>query len=144
MPLNTVKVKVAVMSNSLRPRGLYSPWKSPGQILEWVAFPCSRGSSQPRDQTQVTFIAGVSHTGKPKNTRVGSLSFLQGISPDPGIRGILHCRRILYQLSREGSPCLSIRRWLELVGKALAKCDFFAHCLFTPLLVLARVAVKAL
>ena len=27
-------------------------------ILEWVAFPFSRGSSQPRDQTQVSQIAG--------------------------------------------------------------------------------------
>ena len=28
------------------------------RILEWVAFPFSRGSSQPRDQTQVSPIAG--------------------------------------------------------------------------------------
>ena len=27
-------------------------------ILEWVAFPFSRGSSQPRNQTQVSHIAG--------------------------------------------------------------------------------------
>ena len=27
-------------------------------ILEWVAIPFSRGSSQPRDRTQVSFIAG--------------------------------------------------------------------------------------
>ena len=27
------------------------------RILEWVAFPCSRGSSQPKDQTQVSRIA---------------------------------------------------------------------------------------
>ena len=26
--------------------------------MEWVAFPFSRGSSQPRDQTQVSHIAG--------------------------------------------------------------------------------------
>ena len=29
-----------------------------GSILEWVAFPFSRGSSQPRDRTQVSRIAG--------------------------------------------------------------------------------------
>ena len=29
-----------------------------GRILEWVAFPFSRGSSQPRDWTQVSLIAG--------------------------------------------------------------------------------------
>ena len=28
------------------------------RILEWVAIPFSRGSSQPRDQTQVFRIAG--------------------------------------------------------------------------------------
>ena len=28
------------------------------RILEWVAFPFSRGYSQPRDQTQVSHIAG--------------------------------------------------------------------------------------
>ena len=28
------------------------------RILEWVVFPFSRGSSQPRDQTQVSHIAG--------------------------------------------------------------------------------------
>ena len=28
------------------------------KILEWVAFPFSRGSSQPRDWTQVSCIAG--------------------------------------------------------------------------------------
>ena len=28
------------------------------RILEWVAIPFSRGSSQPRDQTQVSLIAG--------------------------------------------------------------------------------------
>ena len=28
------------------------------RILEWVAFPFSRGSSQPRNQTRVSCIAG--------------------------------------------------------------------------------------
>ena len=28
------------------------------RVLEWVAFPFSRGSSQPRDWTQVSPIAG--------------------------------------------------------------------------------------
>ena len=30
----------------------------PARIVEWVAFPFSRASSQPRDQTQVSRIAG--------------------------------------------------------------------------------------
>ena len=60
----------SVVSNSLRPHGLYSPWNSPGQ-----------------------------------NTGVGSLPLLQGIFPTQGSNlGLLHCRRILYQLSHQGSP----------------------------------------
>ena len=34
------------------PHGLYSPSHSPGQNIGVVAFPFSRGSSQPRDQTR--------------------------------------------------------------------------------------------
>ena len=33
-------------------------WILQARILEWVAFPFSRGSSQSRDQTQVSCIAG--------------------------------------------------------------------------------------
>ena len=59
-----------VVSDSLQPHGLYSPWNFPGQ-----------------------------------NTGEGSLFFLQGIFPTQELnRGLLHCRRILYQLSYEGSP----------------------------------------
>ena len=70
------------------------------RILEWVAFPFSKGSSQPRDQTQVSHIAGGFFTsrvtGKPKNTGVGCLSLLQWIFPtQESNRGPLHCRRIL-------------------------------------------------
>ena len=36
----------SVVSDSFRPQGLYSPWNFPGRILEWVALPFSRGSSQ--------------------------------------------------------------------------------------------------
>ena len=39
-----------------------TPWSVHGilqaRVLEWVAFPFSRGSSQPRDWTQVSCIAG--------------------------------------------------------------------------------------
>ena len=88
----------SVISNSLRPHELYSPWNSPGQTtgvgslsllqgifptqgsnpglphcrqilqqlnhkgsprrLEWVAYPFSSGSSQPRNWTGVSCIAG--------------------------------------------------------------------------------------
>ena len=88
----------SVVSDPLRPHGLYSPWNSPGQntgvgchallhgifptqgsnpgllhcrqilyqlshkgsprMLERVAYPFSSGSSQPRNRTGVSFIAG--------------------------------------------------------------------------------------
>ena len=60
----------SVVSHSLQPNGLYSPWNSP----------CH-------------------------NTAVGSLSLLQRIFATQGLNpGLLHCRRILYQLSHKGSP----------------------------------------
>ena len=40
-----------------------------------------------------------------QNIGVNSLSLLQGIVPTQGLNpGLLHCRQILYQLSRKGSP----------------------------------------
>ena len=47
--------------------------------------------------------------GKPKNTGVGGLSLLQGICSTQELNwGLLHCRWILYQLSYQGSPYLTI------------------------------------
>ena len=40
-----------------------------------------------------------------QNTGVGIHSLLQGTIPTLGLNpGLLHCRRILYQLSHQGSP----------------------------------------
>ena len=101
------------------------------RILEWVAVPFSRGSSQPRDQTQVSHITGrfpfsrgssqprdwtqvsgiaggfllSESPGKPMNTGVGSLFLLQGIFLTQGLnQGLLNCRRTLYQMGYEGIP----------------------------------------
>ena len=44
-----------------------------------------------------------------QNTRVGSLSLLQGFFPTQELNpGLLHCRQILYQLSHKGSPCIYV------------------------------------
>ena len=101
----------SVVSDSLQPHGLYSPWNSPGQntgvgslsflqgifptqgsnpgllhcrwflyqlshkeclrILEWVAYPFSSRTSQPRNWTGVSCIAGgffyqLSYQGSPR------------------------------------------------------------------------------
>ena len=79
------------------------------RILEWVAFSFSRGSSQTRDWTQISFIAGGFFTSwatrEAQEDWVGSLSFLQRIFPtQESNQGLLHCRWILYQLSYQGSP----------------------------------------
>ena len=100
----------SVVSDSLQPHGLYSPWNSPSQ-----------------------------------NTEVGGLSLLQGISPTQGSNpGLLHCRRILYQLSYEGSPKLGERREEIKEKKELGLCvcgrgmggihmteEYFQHLLYT-------------
>ena len=48
----------SVVSDSLPPHGLYSHGILQARILEWVDFPFSRGSFQPRDRTQVSHVAG--------------------------------------------------------------------------------------
>ena len=54
-----VKVKVAQCVQLFASPGNYTVHGIlQARILEWVAFPFSGGSSQPRDQTQVPSIAG--------------------------------------------------------------------------------------
>ena len=74
-------------------------------VLEWVAFPFCRASSQPRDQTPWKAGSSLSEPpGKPGNSAVGSVSLLQGIFPtQESQQGLLRYRRILYQLSLQGS-----------------------------------------
>ena len=78
------------------------------RILEWVAFPFSRGFShsgiEPRSLTLQADSLPTGPKGKPKNTGVGSLSPLQRIILTQGSnRGVLHRRQILYLLSHQGT-----------------------------------------
>ena len=72
------------------------PFPSPGDLLNpgiEPQLPALQADSLPAE-TQ----------GKPKNTGVGSLSLLQQIFPTQELNwGLLQCRRILYQLSYQGS-----------------------------------------
>ena len=52
------EMSFSVMLDSLWPRVLYSPGALQAWILEWGASPFSRGSSQPRDRTQVSCNEG--------------------------------------------------------------------------------------
>ena len=72
-----------------------------------------RGSSPPRDRTQVCGLQVDSLPAeppwKPKNTGVGRLSLLQGIFlTQESNQGLLHCRWILYQLSCQGNPVCTV------------------------------------
>ena len=75
------------------------------RILERVAFSFSRGSSQLRSPALQVDSLPAKPQRKPKNTGEGSLSLLQMIFPTQELnQGLLHCRRILYQLNYQGSP----------------------------------------
>ena len=83
------------------------------RILEGVVIPSSRGSSQSRDRTQVSHIVGGFFTDwatrEAQKYWSGSPSLFQGFFPtQEWNRGHLHCRRILYQLSYQGSPLLDL------------------------------------
>ena len=51
------------------------------RILEWVAMPSSRGSSQPRDQTHYRWILYcLGHQGSPRILEWGAYPFSRGSS----------------------------------------------------------------
>ena len=62
--------------------------------------------TEPRSpSSQEDFFLSPEPPRKPRNTGVGSLSLLQGIFlTQESNWGLLHCRRILYQLRYQGSP----------------------------------------
>ena len=79
------------------------------RILEWVAFSSPGDLPNPgiksRSPTLQIDSLPAEPQGKPKNTGMGSLSFLQQIFLiQESNQGLLHCRQILYQLSSQGSP----------------------------------------
>ena len=66
--------------------------------------------------------------GKPKNTGVGSTSLLQGNFPTQESNwGLLHCRRILYQLSYLGSQVSGPRLNNEKAMQLLFEFSSFRH-----------------
>ena len=68
--LMTYMPACSIVSNSLRPHGLYSPPGSSvhgilwAEILEWVAIFSSMGSPQPRDRTHVSWVSRSSCIGR--------------------------------------------------------------------------------
>ena len=84
----------------------------------------SRGSSNPGIEPRSPALQADSlpsePSGKPKNTGVGSLSFLQGIFPtQESNRGLLHYRQILHQLSyrsNRGGNTIAPENWAGLMA----------------------------
>ena len=87
------------------------------RILKWIAFPFSGRSSQPRDQTEVSLIAGRLFTSWATKGSPSTLGYiLQRIFPTQGSDwSLLHGRRILYQLSHQWS--------LEKINRKQTKTD---------------------
>ena len=95
----------SVLSNSLRPHGLHSPWDSPGHNtgVGSPGYLPNPGIANMSPTLQADSLPAEPQ-GKPKNTGVDSLSLLQEILLTQKLNwGLLHCRRILHQLSYEGS-----------------------------------------
>ena len=111
--LSSRKVKVAHLCPTLcNPMDYTVHGLLQAGTLDWLAFPFSRCSFQPRDRTQVSCTAGgfftswATREAQEYKYWSGSLSLLQQIFPtQEWNRGLLHCRRILYQLSYKGSLC---------------------------------------
>ena len=119
----------SVVSDSLRPHGLYSPRNSPGQntgvgnlsLLQGI-FPTQESNKSLLHCRQILYQLG--HQGKSKNTGVGSLSLLQRIFlTQESNRALLNCRWILYQLSYQKSP-ISLRTVAKNMGSGLGRSDF--------------------
>ena len=76
----------SVESDSLQPRGLYTVHGIlQARILEWVAFPFSRGSFQPRDQNPDLphcrqILYQLSHKGSPRILQCVAYPFSRGSS----------------------------------------------------------------
>ena len=95
----------SIVSDSLRPHGLYSPWNPPGHntgVRQPFPSPGNilNPGIEPRSPTLQVDSLPAEPQGTPKNTGMGSLSLLQEIFPTQESNwGLLHCRRILYLLS---------------------------------------------
>ena len=84
------------------------PWGLPQEY--WSELLCPplgdppKPGIKPRSPTLQVNSLPAEPPGKPKNTWVGSLCLLRQIFPTQELNwGLLHCRRILYQLSHKGS-----------------------------------------
>jgi len=104
------------VSDSLRSRGLYSPWNSPGQntgvgslsLLQEI-FPTQGSNPGLPHHRQILYQ--LSHQGSLRIPEWVAYPFSRGSSQprDQTQPGLPHCTQILYKLSLKGSPIFNIK-----------------------------------
>ena len=104
----------SVMSDSLQPHELYSPWNYPGQntgigslsLLQGI-FPTQGLNLGLPLCRQILYQ--LSHQGSPRILGAGSSSLLQRIFPTQELnQGLLNCSWILYQLNYQGNWTIKV------------------------------------
>ena len=95
-------------SYGLQPFRLHCLWRFSRQEY-WSGLPCPPPGDLPNPGMEPRYLAlqvdslWAEPPGKPKNPAVGSLAPFQVNFPTQELnRGLLHCRRMLYQLSYQG------------------------------------------
>ena len=64
---------------------------------------------------------------------MGSHSLLQGIFPTQGLNpGLPHCRKILYRLSHQGSPIISLKVKVKVESRSVVSNSLQPHELYSP------------
>ena len=109
--MNTSKVKVKVAQSCpifCDPMDYTVHAILQARILEWQPVPSPgdlpNPGIKPRSPALQEDSSSAEPQWKPKNTGVGGLSLLQGIILTQGSnQGLLHCRRMLYQITYQGS-----------------------------------------
>ena len=101
----------SVVSDSLRPYGLYSPEILQARMLEWIAFPFPRNlpnpGIKPRSPTLQADSLPAKPQGKSKNIGLGSLFLLQWIFLTQGLNKVFpYYRQTLYHLKPQRSQYL--------------------------------------
>ena len=109
----------SVVSGSLQPHGLYSPWNSPGQTTGVSSLSFSGGSSQPRNQIGVSCIAGRFFTNWA--TRKAHVSTLGNLKKKKK-KGWFHIKWIEWWLPR----AKGMRKW----GEVTEVCTFWLESKF--------------
>ena len=119
----------SVLSDFLEPHGLYTVHGIlQARILEWVAFPFSRGSSQPRDQSHGLPHGGqilyqLSHKGSPRTLQWVADPFSSGSSWPRNQSGVSCIAGGCFTGERSGKPSKSLQK--TNAGEGLEKRELF-------------------